>query len=101
MSVELSACSRCGQVYFPPRQICHRCGGSGWTAITVSHGVLESLTTLLHQVDAEAPVNAYLGAVRTAAGPVLLSRLRVPAAAGTRLSVAQAPSGAILGEPEP
>ena len=100
MSVELSVCVGCGHVYFPQRELCHRCSGRAWTTITVSDGVLEDSTTLLHQIGAEPPVNAHLGAVRTSAGPLLLSRLKEPGAPNMRVRLTQAPSGAILGEVE-
>jgi uncharacterized OB-fold protein len=100
MSVKLSVCACCGHVYFPARHICHRCGDSAWTSMTVSHGILETSTTLLHQAGAEAPVNTYLGAVRTAAGPILLSRLDKLGAPNARVRLTQAPSGAVLGELE-
>ena len=101
MSVELSACARCGHAYFPPRRICHRCGGSAWAAITASHGILEEATTLLHQVGAVASPNTVLGAVRTEAGPVVLARLTERAAPNTRVRLTQAPSGAVIGEIDP
>jgi hypothetical protein len=37
-------CRACGQVVFPPRPLCPRCGAWSWKGRVVEHGVTEALT---------------------------------------------------------
>jgi uncharacterized OB-fold protein len=64
--VPIQVCTACSKALFPPRVVCPGCGGSVFSATMVETGVLEERTE--HR-------GTPIGAVRTAAGPVVIARL--------------------------
>ena len=95
MSVAVLACTACGQVCFPARQLCHRCGGADWTTVPVERGVVEEATSVLYQADADRAVPCHLASVR-AGGVVLLARLDQPTEPGQAVTLHQTETGAVL-----
>ena len=44
---EAAKCTACGQVHFPPRLVCRKCGGRGFTKATLAQtGVVETFTII-------------------------------------------------------
>ncbi len=96
MSVTLLACTACGHVCFPARQLCHRCGSADWTGVPAACGVVEEATAVLYQTDAQSAAGpCCLASVRTA-GVVLLVRLDQPAKPGQAVTL-RMDGGAVLG----
>jgi uncharacterized OB-fold protein len=58
----MSECRRCGQVVFPPRLLCPRCGAWDWTERLIERGVVEAVTWRGQR---------QLASIRTEAGPVV------------------------------
>ena len=44
---EAEKCDKCGRVFFPPRLVCSRCGGRGFSKTTLAQrGVIETFTVI-------------------------------------------------------
>jgi len=97
--VTIQSCSFCGHACFPARLLCHRCGGGDWNSIEVGGGIVEERTIVHHQADAATPDQVFLASVRTPVGVLLLARLDREVERGTKLTLAVAESGAIIGSP--
>jgi uncharacterized OB-fold protein len=95
--VTIHACSFCGHACFPPRRLCHRCGGADWNSLGVASGIVEEVTIVHHQVDAATPNPIFLASVRTQVGVLLLARFDTEVERGTPVRLAVADSGAICG----
>ncbi len=97
MSVTLFACTACGHVCFPARQLCHRCGGAAWRPVSVDHGIADDATTVLYQTGAADAGPCHLASVRMMDAVVLLVRMDQPAARGQTVKLHMDGTGAILG----
>ena len=69
-------CESCGEVVFPARALCLRCGESCWREVAFVGGVVEQATE--HR-------GVPIVSVRSDLGPVVIARGRVPAGARVRL----------------
>lgn len=72
-----SACPQCGQKYFPPREVCPKCGGEMSTGYAFSgQGEIYSFTTIYEApsgFDDNAPYTVAL--VRLEEGPLVTAQL--------------------------
>jgi uncharacterized OB-fold protein len=96
-AVVIQACSFCGHACFPPRRLCHRCGGADWNSLGVASGIVEEGTIVHHQADGAMAKPVFLASVRTQVGVLLLARFDAEVERGMAVRLAVAESGAIVG----
>jgi uncharacterized OB-fold protein len=80
-------CESCGEVVFPARALCPRCGESCWREEAFAGGVVEQTTE--HR-------GVPIASVRADLGPVVIVRGRAPASSRVRL---EADGGAPVTDP--
>ncbi len=88
--IVLHACP-CGQVCFPARRICHRCGQSAWTELPTHEGTVDQVTSVN---------GTHLASIGTPPGVVLIARLQDPAPPGTPVTLTTS-AGAIVAQARP
>jgi len=69
-------CEGCGQVVFPERALCPRCGDARWREQPLDDGLVEQATE--HR-------GAPIASVRSDLGPVVIARCQAPAGSAVRL----------------
>jgi uncharacterized OB-fold protein len=74
-------CESCGQVVFPPRALCPRCGESSWREEPAGSGTVEEVTRT---------GEGALASVRLDGGPLVVARVPEDAQPGDRLDVTDA-----------
>ena len=80
MSARIFVCDDCGRAVFPRRLLCPDCGGRTFRDEQVETGKLE---------DFSDRGDVKLGAVRVAAGPLLIARVEGEPRRGSQVSLAE------------
>jgi uncharacterized OB-fold protein len=82
-------CTGCGAIYFPPRLMCARCGGSTFAEARVTEAVIEEITIVRHVLGQKDWGPRRLANVRTPEGLRLTVGLRDESGPGDRIVLEQ------------
>jgi uncharacterized OB-fold protein len=86
--VSLSVCTECESTFFPHRLLCPRCGGGSWTALCVTEGTVEEVTTVHRAIGSHGdPV--VLATVRLKTGQRIIASLPEVAPRDSRVTLTQ------------
>lgn len=93
MTFTVEQCKGCLHAVYPARYLCPGCQRSDWRPIPVSFGTLLQFTHLPGPRG-----DAYLGTLRTDAGPIVIARLAGAAHANGRRYALRWETGALIAE---
>jgi uncharacterized OB-fold protein len=81
----VAKCSGCGQLCFPRRLVCRRCGSADWADEYLHEGLIEESTTVAHVAGGGQGGPRTLATVGAAGGLCLIVGLETPAPEGARV----------------
>jgi hypothetical protein len=79
--LQVGKCSGCNALYFPPRLICHRCGGAAWSDDRIVEGTIDESTRI---VGADGSQDRWLATIN-ASGLRIIAALEQPLPDGARV----------------